>query len=158
MDVGLCHPGRSSPYTQVQIVHAVHPSPLIGQPRTNTQKLSAYSAPLLLCVKDTPPPCLPAASGRKGVLEVGRFLIILRISPTPSLPESESNPSAPTLRNSLRTPRLGASAWKTAPHQTTKGSGNRRSLADGGGMGSRTPDLLNAIQTLYQLSYTPRKM
>ncbi len=27
---------------------------------------------------------------------------------------------------------------------------------DGGGMGSRTPDLLNAIQTLYQLSYTPK--
>ena len=24
-------------------------------------------------------------------------------------------------------------------------------------MGSRTPDLLNAIQTLYQLSYTPKK-
>ena len=23
-------------------------------------------------------------------------------------------------------------------------------------MGSRTPDLLNAIQTLYQLSYTPK--
>ena len=28
---------------------------------------------------------------------------------------------------------------------------------DGGGMGSRTPDLLNAIQTLYQLSYTPKR-
>ena len=28
---------------------------------------------------------------------------------------------------------------------------------DGGGMGSRTPDLLNAIQTLYQLSYTPER-
>lgn len=27
----------------------------------------------------------------------------------------------------------------------------------GGGKGSRTPDLLNAIQTLYQLSYTPEK-
>jgi len=25
----------------------------------------------------------------------------------------------------------------------------------GGGKGSRTPDLLNAIQALYQLSYTP---
>jgi hypothetical protein len=27
----------------------------------------------------------------------------------------------------------------------------------GGGKGSRTPDLLNAIQALYQLSYTPTK-
>ena len=27
----------------------------------------------------------------------------------------------------------------------------------GGGKGSRTPDLLNAIQTLYQLSYTPKE-
>ena len=27
----------------------------------------------------------------------------------------------------------------------------------GGGEGSRTPGLLNAIQTLYQLSYTPAK-
>ena len=27
---------------------------------------------------------------------------------------------------------------------------------DGGGKGSRTPDLLNAIETLYQLSYTPK--
>gem|GEM_PF-6566524 len=25
-----------------------------------------------------------------------------------------------------------------------------------GGKGNRTPDLLNAIQTLYQLSYTPK--
>ena len=38
-----------------------------------------------------------------------------------------------------------------------KGSGCYRNLVDGGGMGSRTPDLLNAIQTLYQLSYTPEK-
>ena len=28
-------------------------------------------------------------------------------------------------------------------------------LISGGGKGSRTPDLLNAIQALYQLSYTP---
>jgi hypothetical protein len=27
----------------------------------------------------------------------------------------------------------------------------------GGGKGNRTPDLLNAIQALYQLSYTPKK-
>jgi hypothetical protein len=26
----------------------------------------------------------------------------------------------------------------------------------GGGKGNRTPDLLNAIQALYQLSYTPK--
>ncbi len=38
-----------------------------------------------------------------------------------------------------------------------KGSGCYRNLVDGGGMGSRTPDLLNAIQTLYQLSYTPER-
>ncbi len=38
-----------------------------------------------------------------------------------------------------------------------KGSDCRRNLIDGGGMGSRTPDLLNAIQTLYQLSYTPER-
>ena len=31
------------------------------------------------------------------------------------------------------------------------------SCLDGGGKGSRTPDLLNAIQTLYQLSYTPKR-
>ena len=29
--------------------------------------------------------------------------------------------------------------------------------ADGGDKGSRTPDLLNAIETLYQLSYIPKK-
>ena len=28
---------------------------------------------------------------------------------------------------------------------------------DGGDKGSRTPDLLNAIETLYQLSYIPKK-
>ena len=28
-------------------------------------------------------------------------------------------------------------------------------LSDGGDKGSRTPDLLNAIETLYQLSYIP---
>ena len=30
-------------------------------------------------------------------------------------------------------------------------------LYDGGDKGSRTPDLLNAIETLYQLSYIPKK-
>ena len=30
-----------------------------------------------------------------------------------------------------------------------------RSSPDGGDKGSRTPDLLNAIETLYQLSYIP---
>ena len=30
-------------------------------------------------------------------------------------------------------------------------------LYDGGDKGSRTPDLLNAIETLYQLSYIPNK-
>ena len=30
-------------------------------------------------------------------------------------------------------------------------------LFDGGDKGSRTPDLLNAIETLYQLSYIPSK-
>ena len=30
-------------------------------------------------------------------------------------------------------------------------------LTDGGDKGSRTPDLLNAIETLYQLSYIPKK-
>jgi hypothetical protein len=30
------------------------------------------------------------------------------------------------------------------------------SYNNGGGKGSRTPDLLNAIQALYQLSYTPK--
>ena len=28
---------------------------------------------------------------------------------------------------------------------------------NGGDKGSRTPDLLNAIETLYQLSYIPKK-
>lgn len=32
-----------------------------------------------------------------------------------------------------------------------------RCIKSGGGKGSRTPDLLNAIQALYQLSYTPSK-
>ena len=31
------------------------------------------------------------------------------------------------------------------------------SLSVRGGEGNRTPDLLNAIQTLYQLSYTPEQ-
>ena len=30
-------------------------------------------------------------------------------------------------------------------------------FTDGGDKGSRTPDLLNAIETLYQLSYIPKK-
>ena len=30
-------------------------------------------------------------------------------------------------------------------------------LGDGGDKGSRTPDLLNAIETLYQLSYIPKR-
>ena len=30
-------------------------------------------------------------------------------------------------------------------------------LSIGGDKGSRTPDLLNAIETLYQLSYIPKK-
>ena len=31
-----------------------------------------------------------------------------------------------------------------------------RAVLNGGDKGSRTPDLLNAIETLYQLSYTPK--
>ena len=33
----------------------------------------------------------------------------------------------------------------------------KRRLSVRGGEGNRTPDLLNAIQTLYQLSYTPEQ-
>ena len=33
----------------------------------------------------------------------------------------------------------------------------KRTFPSGGDKGSRTPDLLNAIETLYQLSYIPTK-
>ena len=36
-------------------------------------------------------------------------------------------------------------------------SNNKIEGLDGGDKGSRTPDLLNAIETLYQLSYIPKK-
>lgn len=33
-----------------------------------------------------------------------------------------------------------------------------RAVLNGGDKGSRTPDLLNAIETLYQLSYIPKEV
>ncbi len=40
-------------------------------------------------------------------------------------------------------------------HQDRISAGDTPMFADGGAEGVRTPDLLNAIQALYQLSYDP---
>ena len=55
----------------------------------------------------------------------------------------------------LRHCRCAASAARDSPCKTKK---RKRYACDfgGGDKGSRTPDLLNAIQALYQLSYAPK--
>ena len=45
--------------------------------------------------------------------------------------------------------------WKQ--NKEKKSQANGLQDFDGGDKGSRTPDLLNAIETLYQLSYIPKK-
>ena len=53
-----------------------------------------------------------------------------------------------------------AEAWQFYRARDCKDENTRKPLLfahvpDGGGKGSRTPDLFNAIEALYQLSYTP---
>jgi hypothetical protein len=50
---------------------------------------------------------------------------------------------------------LVGSGWRTTTARVSLKAPFRR-FQNGGAEGSRTPDLLNAIQTLYQLSYDPR--
>ena len=55
--------------------------------------------------------------------------------------------------------------WGKSEHRTSGDAGQKSApplislgetrFRDGGDKGSRTPDLLNAIETLYQLSYIP---
>ena len=59
-------------------------------------------------------------------------------------------PDAGRARSGLHSP-----YFRHLPNAKEKDPNESNLLADGGDKGSRTPDLLNAIQALYQLSYTP---
>ena len=87
---------------------------------------------------------------------LAHFVIVLRHLRTP--PEKPSAFRRLCLLSSagvLRRCRYAASAARDSPCKTKK----RKPYAcdfGGGDKGSRTPDLLNAIQALYQLSYAPK--